>query len=468
MATPMTRSTVSYASSLFSEIREDGQNGGRVEAVSELVTNEKELGTSEAPSLIKEKIKAEVLVSSNWTDEDISYPDGGFRAWLVVAGAMTCTFSTFGFANAWGVFQSYYETNVLVDTPPSTIAWIGSIQYALVFIPGVFTGRLCDLGYFRAPFAVGTVFVVVATFLVAQCTKYWQFLLCQGFFLGLGAGICFGATLPVVGHWFSKRRGLALGLTALGSSCGGTVYPIAARQLIPLVGFPWTIRILGFMIVGTLGFSNLTLARRLPPKNVPGGIFNVKVFKNAAFTIYCLGAFVCFLGIYTVLTYIDVAATRIGISPEFSFYLVSIANASAGPSRVLCGVLADRFGAVNVIVPMTWIAAALTFAWPYARTQSTLIAIAVLYGISNAAFVSSFNIPLYMMGEMGDVGRRMGTVMMFSAVGALVGPPISGAINRATGSLEAVSYYAGSAILLSTVLMIWTRYLVLKGWQGRF
>lgn len=30
---------------------------------------------------------------------------------------------------------------------------------------------------------------------------------------------------------------MALGMTMLGSSCGGTVYPIAARQLIPLVGY---------------------------------------------------------------------------------------------------------------------------------------------------------------------------------------------------------------------------------------
>ncbi|KAJ3528867.1 hypothetical protein NMY22_g9234 [Coprinellus aureogranulatus] len=365
-----------------------------------------------------EKFVAEVKTGpAGWKDSEITFPDGGWRAWMVVAGAMSCTFSTFGFANTWGVFQSYYETDLLRDTSPSTIAWIGSIQYALVFIPGVITGRLVDLGYFRVPFSVGTTFVVIATFLIAQCTKYWQFFLCQGIFLGLGAGICFGATLPVVGHWFSKKRGLALGLTALGSSCGGTVYPIAARQLIPRVGFPWTIRILGFMIVATLGFSNLTLARRLPPKNMPGGIFNVRVFRSLAFTVYCLSAFVCFLGIYTVLTYIDVAATRIGISPDFSFYLVSIANASAGPSRVICGVLADRFGAVNVI--------------------SSLIAIAVLYGLSNAAFVSSFNMPLYEMGEMGDVGRRIGTVMMFSAVGGLVGPPISGAILNRTGGLEA-------------------------------
>lgn len=100
-------------------------------------------------------------------------------------------------------------------------------------------------------------------------------------------------------------------------------------------------------------------------------------------------------------------------------------------------------GAVNIIVPMTWIAAILTFAWPYAQSQSSLIAIAVLYGLSNAAFVSSFNVPLYEMGEMGDVGRRIGTVMMFNAAGGLLGPPISGAIFNKTGGLEAVSYYAG-------------------------
>lgn len=52
----------------------------------------------------------------------------------------------------------------------------------------------------------------------------------------LGAGICFGPAAPIVGHWFLKRRGLAFGITAAGSSLGGTVYPIMARQLINAVG----------------------------------------------------------------------------------------------------------------------------------------------------------------------------------------------------------------------------------------
>lgn len=46
----------------------------------------------------------------------------------------------------------------------------------------------------------------------------------------------------------------------------------------------------------------------------------------------------------TVLTYIDVSATFVGVDPEFSFYLISIANAASGFGRLFSGVMADRIG----------------------------------------------------------------------------------------------------------------------------
>ena len=57
--------------------------------------------------------------------------------------------------------------------------------------------------------------------------------------------------------------------------------------------------------------------------------------------------------------------------------------------------------------------------------------------------------PVFALGEMGDVGRRLGTVMMFTAVGTLCGPPISGAIFRASGGFNTVSYYAGMSLTLN-------------------
>jgi len=53
----------------------------------------------------------------------------------------------------------------------------------------------------------------------------------------MGCGAVFGPTMGVLSHWFKKRRGIALGLMAAGSSVGGTIFPIATRRLITEVGY---------------------------------------------------------------------------------------------------------------------------------------------------------------------------------------------------------------------------------------
>lgn len=45
-----------------------------------------------------------------------------------------------------------------------------------------------------------------------------------------------------------------------------------------------------------------------------------------------------------VLTYIDVSAAFVGVDYNFTFYLVSIANASSAIGRIAAGLLADKFG----------------------------------------------------------------------------------------------------------------------------
>lgn len=116
-------------------------------------------------------------------------------------------------------------------------AWIGSLQYCLTFLPGLVTGRLFDMGIFKWPFALASALLVVATFIIAECTKYWHFLLVQGLLVGLASGILFGPTMGTIGHWFKKRRSTALGIVAIGSSIGGTVLPILFRNLVGRIGY---------------------------------------------------------------------------------------------------------------------------------------------------------------------------------------------------------------------------------------
>ncbi|OCH88815.1 MFS general substrate transporter [Obba rivulosa] len=395
------------------------------------------------------------------------FPDGGTRAWLTVLGVSCGACATFGFVNAWGVFQAYYEATILHNSTPSNIAWIGSIQYALIFFPAPIFGRLFDMGIFKTTIISASALLVLATFLTAQCTEYWQFVLCQGITVGLACGAIFGPAMSSIPHWFKHRLGVALGLVAVGSSIGGCVFPIAVQNLLQRVGFKWTMRTLGFIQLFLLGVLVLTATRRLPPKHYSGPFLNLHAFKSPAYTSYTISSFFTFLGLYTCLTYIDVSAEAAGISHNFSFYLLSIANAASAVGRVGGGILSDRVGALNIMIPSTFVAGILTYAWPFAANKGGFVAIAIIYGISSGVYVSLLTAPIVRMGETQDVGNRMGMTLSVMALGALAGPPISGAVNGATGNFKAVGYYAGSTVIAGVALMIVTRYFVIRSIWGR-
>ncbi|KIJ59680.1 hypothetical protein HYDPIDRAFT_43826 [Hydnomerulius pinastri MD-312] len=402
------------------------------------------------------------------TDPLSGAPDGGLKAWTVVLGISLKIFSSFGYVNAWGVFQAYYQDHLLQDASPSDVAWIGSLQYALVFLPGLVTGRLVDLDYFKGPCFVASCTIVACAFITAQCEKYWQFLLIQGIMTGLSSGVIFGTSLGIVSHWFTKRRGFAMAVAALGSSIGGTVFPVAAQNLLPVIGFKWTMRVFGLVLAATLGVANLAVDRRLPPVKVTGGLFNWAAFRNPVYTTYCISGLFTFLGLYTALTYMSVSAESVGVSSDFSFYLVAIVNASSAIGRLSAGLLADRYGPTNTMIPFTVAAGVMTFIWPFASSKPELIVVAVTYGITCGAYVSLLSLPVIAMGELSDVGRRVGMFLTFSAIGALGGPPASGAIYGATQGFKAVGFYAGGIVLLSAMLQAVARYLHLGQVLGKF
>ncbi|KAI1788361.1 MFS general substrate transporter [Ganoderma leucocontextum] len=394
------------------------------------------------------------------------HPDGGFRAWLVCIGCLTGICSTFGLVNAWGVFQAYYTESILAGTSPSTIAWIGSIQYALVFMPGLIVGRIFDMGYTKIPLALASALLVAATFLTAQCTAYWQFLLCQGIAIGLSCGFIFGIVIGVPTHWFKRKLGLALGVTAVGSSIGGTIYPIAVRNLMEEVGFQWTMRILGFLELALCLLTICTVERRLPPKVHSGPLINFSVLKSWTYSLYCLACFTAFLGIYTVLTYIDVSAASAGVPDDLAFYLLAIANACSAVGRVGGGMLSDR--PLNVMIPFSFVAGIMTYIWPFVGTTGGYIAIAIVYGAASGVFVGLLAVPLVAMGDIQDVGSRVGICMTILAIGAVAGPPISGAINVATGSYKFTGIYAaGTAVMVSIVLLAAARLTITRRLRGK-
>ncbi|KAF8192295.1 major facilitator superfamily domain-containing protein [Mycena galopus ATCC 62051] len=393
------------------------------------------------------------------------YPDGGFRAWLVLFGAFCISFSSWGYINSWGVFQAYYQQTILPGSSssemyvPTPAAWIGSLQHSLIFLPGLIVGRLFDIGLFRIPCATGSLLIVLATFLVPLCRTLMHFLLCQGLTIGLGCGLVFPPATAVVCHWWKRRRGFALGVMTCGAALSGTIIPIVVRQLLEVVGFAWTLRIIGFILILTLGLANMCVARRLPPIKPAGRIFNWSVFRNSAFSVYCAAQFVLSFGAFIVLIYISSSAISAGMSRNFAFYLVAIINASACVGRLLVGLLGDRFGAMNVIVVASIFVAALTMIWPHCRSVASITVLSVFYGFISAPYTALSYVPSAAMGGPEDIGLRIGTLNTFIGIGTLCGPPLAGLLNDTRLGYAAVGYFGGGMLLLGTVFVAVARFL---------
>ncbi|KAJ7730158.1 major facilitator superfamily domain-containing protein [Mycena metata] len=399
--------------------------------------------------------------------DDEDFPEGG-KGWIVLASTVAGFFATFGYVNSWGVFQAYYQQKLLHHSTPSQISWIGSVQHAMIFICALFVGRLFDIGYYRVPFAAGGALILFATFLVPQCTEYWQFLLCQGFCIGIGSGLMFCTMITVVTHWFQKRRGFALGVTSCGGAIGATVQPIILRQLIDRVGFPWAVRTLGFILLFFLAISNLCIARRLPPVKAPGDVLGLHVFRNAAFSIFCVATLISLLGLFTMSTYISSSALAFGISPGFVFYLVAIVNFSAGVGRVISGLLGDRYGPMNIMTIMTALAGVATIAWPFCRTIPTITIISILYGAFSGAWIALIGSAVGQMGGMEDIGHRIGVVNFFAGISAICGPPISGLFVDTSLGYIAVGYFAGCSLLVASSLVFVSRWVLGPGFWRRY
>jgi len=153
------------------------------------------------------------------------FPDGGLTAWAVCAGAWCCLFASFGWITCIGVFQTYYQQNQLKNYSPSEVAWIPSVEIFVMQFAAPFCGKVFD-GYGPRPLLLfGTVVHVFGLMMASLGKTYYQLFLAQALCSAIGAACLFYGGMNAVMTWFFKRRALATGIAASGSSLGGVIMP---------------------------------------------------------------------------------------------------------------------------------------------------------------------------------------------------------------------------------------------------
>ncbi|KAF8250049.1 MFS general substrate transporter [Wilcoxina mikolae CBS 423.85] len=408
---------------------------------------------------VEELEKQETYVSQH---NPRAFPDGGLKAWLCVFGAFCCLFCSFGWINAVGIFQSYYQSNQLKAYSPSSIAWISGLETFFMFFGGAIVGKMFDAYGPRYILLLGTFLHVFGLMMASISHEYWHFVLSQGICSAVGASMIFYPAVGSVSTWFYKRRAFALGITASGSSLGGVIFPIMIRRLIVHVGFGWSMRITAFLILAMMVIANLTLVSRLSPQGAtPWTICEfTRHFKDFPYTLMVCASFLFFFGMFLPFNYLPLYGLRHDMSVDLANYLISILNAASIFGRIIPGYIGDKIGRFNMMVMISYLSTFLVFAlWTPSTGSIPIILFAALYGFSTGAFVSLAPALVAQISDIREFGVRSGALFAVVSFGALTGNPIAGAlVSKYDGGFRGAQIFAGSMLMGASALFLATRW----------
>ena len=217
----------------------------------------------------------------------------------------------------------------------------------------------------------------------------------------------------------------------------------------------------------------LSIMRLLnPPPQKPRALLDLPAFRQAPFTLFSLGMFLAFIGLYFPFYYTPIYGNRVvGLSDDIAFYLLCVMNAGSIFGRVIPGLVADKIGSLNTIVPCGLVAAVLAFAWIGIDNAPGLWVFAALYGAFSGAIVSlPPTIVASLAPDLSLVGTWMGMSFIFAGLGLLIGNPIAGTIlNVADAKFKGAQAFAAAAMVAGTAIFAIARVLVArkrKGWKA--
>ncbi|KAH8726183.1 MFS monocarboxylate transporter [Phaeosphaeriaceae sp. PMI808] len=385
-------------------------------------------------------------------------PNGGARAWTQVLMGHLVLINGWGYLSSFGLFQVYYTSTL--NATPSAVSWIGSMQIFLVYLVGTFSGRALDAGHFHKVLALGSFLQIIAVLTASVATEYWQLFLAQGVCKGLGDGLVFCPTVSLVATYFTTRRSLAMAVTASGAATGGIIFPLIAQQMLTKVGYAWTVRTMGFVILFNT-IIILSIARvRLAPRKL-GPLVEWSAFSEPPYMLFCIGMFFNLWAVYFAYFYLSSFAKNIiGVSSSTSLTLLLVINALGVPGRIICGLMADHFfGPINTLIPVAFFAGVLFYCWAAVRSVDTLYVFCVLYGFFGAGIQSLFPASCASLTtDLSKMGVRTGMCFSFISIACLTGPPIAGAlIQMNDGRFLYAQLFGGSAFMGGTCTLVAAR-----------
>lgn len=230
--------------------------------------------------------------------------------------------------------------------------------------------------------------------------------------------------------------------------------------LAPRIGFPWAIRVIGFITAAMCVVACCTLQKRLPHNKKAGSSIDLKaVVTDRNYGLTVIAVWLVEFAVFIPYTYISSCAIHMGMEPQHAYLLNALLNAGAIPGRALPGYIADRYGPFNVMCGTSLTCATFVLVlWQLASNdEAAVTAFSVIYGFWSGAAISLTPVCVGRVCKTEDYGKRSGTAFSIASFGPLFGIPIAGAILGAENGVRGLIIFAGVMYLVATLAFVLAR-----------
>jgi MFS family permease len=385
-----------------------------------------------------------------------SHPDKGagresLQSWVVLVAVSLALVVTAGIRSSFGLFliPLTYE----FDWSRTDFSAVIAVSTLLLGVTQPLMGRMVDRSGPKAALLWALGFFAVGLAVTPLTQHLWFFYLSFGVLVGIGTGSSsLAPNSALVGQWFDKHRGFAMGIVGAAMAAGQVVMvPVISWML--TAGWRTTslylAGILLVLVLPVLGFIRSPKDVAAKAKETPSWSQIREYMMTPDFVLLAFGFVVCGFSEAFVAIHLPASAHDHGQSTTLAASSLMLIGLAGVLGAVLAGWLSDRWGRRLPLALIYFVRAAGIPALVFIQDPRLLVVGSVLVGLtwkSNAALISA------VLGDkygMRAVGTLFGMQFLLHQLGGSAGTYLGGLIYDLTDTYVPVIMLSSGLLIIS-------------------
>ena len=341
---------------------------------------------------------------------------------------------------------------------------VGSLLFGMFMVGmafgGILMGRIADRVGILAPAVIGSLALPAGLFAAAHAGSIMELCVAFGFLCGfLGASFTFAPLLSDISHWFTRKRGLAVGILFSGSYVAGAIWPPVLQHYIDIQGWRETFSDLSLFTVCTMLPLSALFFRKSPEAEDTFGLNGNRTSQRPLNMtprklqgLICAAGFGCCVAMAMPQIHIVPYVMDLGHPAIRGAEMLGLMLGFGIFSRIGSGWLSDRIGGLLTLLVGSVLQVSVLIAFLAADGLTFLYGLSIAFGLSQGGIVPSYTIILRTFFPGGEAGWRISLSFLFTVAGMAFGGWIAGFLYDLTGSYT-VSFINAIAFNIANLLI---------------